>query len=507
MATSFLTEKAPPEKKALYGALGVYPDKNTALAELIDNSGEYGNTTKVKIEARGHSIVISDDGAGLNAESMVSMFRIKRNEHAEGETGKFGYGFKSATAFLGTDTTVLGKQGDTFTWGKAEPNEDWQYEITVIPHGDADYEKYEALWNENKSAISNSGTIIFINSLKEEFTDVDAASLKMFISRTYAINFKQKSIAVEMNGSLIPYVKLFGNAHTPEFAKKEVAFGDTNFAVSIFVRENENQHSGLSIVRNNRLIVSGFGMGIPGIFDPAMAEHQVVLWCDDKLDDYLKMTPMKTISPNQAIDRTFRRSFFFQSGLTDEIKKIIESAPTANEIHIPLNQHTKILSGLAALRETLPNRFATYIEEREKALSLQPAPPAIQKVGNKIISVVSAPKISTPPSPTTVTTTSTDYTQGLFNIDIKPLGPNNFMWAVEERLINNKLQIVAVFNYDIPFVRGIISGPRNEVAKDFINDAIAQIVYSRIQFDNTIEISYKNTYRNISRIKSQLFGE
>jgi hypothetical protein len=248
-------------------------------------------------------------------------------------------------------------------------------------------------------------------------------------------------------------------------------------------------------------------MGIPGISDPAMAEHQVVLWCDDKLDDYLKMTPMKTISPNQALDRAFRRTFFFQSGLTDEIKKIIESAPTANEIHIPLNQHTKILSRLAALRETLPNRFATYIEEREKALSLQPAPPAIQKVGDKIISVVSAPKISTPPSPTTVTTTSTDYTQGLFNIDIKPLGPNNFMWAVEERLINNKLQIVAVFNYDIPFVRGIISGPRNEVAKDFINDAIAQIVYSRIQFDNAIEISYKNTYRNISRIKSQLFGE
>ena len=80
------------------------------------------------------------------------------------------------------------------------------------------------------------------------------------------------------------------------------------------------------------------------------------------------------------------------------------------------------------------------------------------------------------------------------------------MWAVEERLINNKIQIVVVFNYDIPFVRGIISGPRNEVTKDFINDAIAQIVYSRIQVDSVIETSYKNTYRNISRIKSQLFG-
>ena len=80
------------------------------------------------------------------------------------------------------------------------------------------------------------------------------------------------------------------------------------------------------------------------------------------------------------------------------------------------------------------------------------------------------------------------------------------MWDVEERLINDKLQIVVVFNYDIPFVRGIISGPRNEVAADFIDDAISQIVYSKIQVDGTIETSYKNTYRNISRIKSQLFG-
>ena len=506
MATSFLTEKAPPEKKALYGALGVYPDKNTALAELIDNSGEYGNTTKVKIEARGHSIIISDDGAGLNAESMISMFRIKRNEHAEGETGKFGYGFKSATAFLGTDTTVLGKQGDTFTWGKAEPNEDWQYEITVIPRDDSDYEKFETLWNENKATNSDSGTIIFINSLKEEFTDVDAAHLQIFVSRTYAINFKQKAIAVELNGSLIPYVKLFGSPHSPEFAKKEMTFEDKTFGVSIFVRDNDSQHSGLSIVRNNRLIVSGFGMGIPGISDPAMSEHQVVLWCDDKLDDFLKMTPMKTISPNQAINRAFRRVFFFQSGLTAEIKKIIESAPAASEIHIPLNQHTRKLNGIEAQRERLPSKFTAYIESREKALSTKTAPPAIQKVGDKIISVVSAPKISSSPNTITVTTTSTAFTQGLFNIDIKPLGINNFMWDVEERLINDKLQIVVVFNYDIPFVRGIISGPRNEVAADFIDDAISQIVYSKIQVDGTIETSYKNTYRNISRIKSQLFG-
>jgi hypothetical protein len=506
MATSFLTEKAPPEKKALYGALGVYPDKNTALAELIDNSGEYGNTTKVKIEAKDNSITISDDGAGLSPRTMVSMFRIKRNEHAQGETGKFGYGFKSATAFLGSDTYVLGKQGDDFTWGKAEPNEDWQYEITFIPKDDVDHPRYQTMWDENKATNSDSGTIIFIKSLKEEFSNVDIASLQMFVSRTYAINFKQKNIIVELNGSPVPYAELFGTPHSPEFDKKRITFGDTSFSVSILARDNEEQIAGLTIVRNNRLIVSGFAMGIPGISDPGMANHQIVLWCDDGLDDFLKMTPMKTISPNQSINRTFRRAFFFQSGLTNEIKKIIESAPAANEIHIPLSQHTRMLTGLDSLREKLPNKFASYIESREKTLALKPAPPAINKIGEKIISVISAPKISTQTDTVTVTTTSTAFTQGLFNIDIRPLGTDNFMWDVEERLINDKLQIVVVFNYDIPFVRGIISGPRNEVASDFINEAIAQVVYSTIQIDNTIEIGYKNTYRNISRIKSQLFG-
>lgn len=506
MATSFLTEKAPPEKKALYGALGVYPDKNTALAELIDNSGEYGNTTKVKIEAKSHSITISDDGAGLNPETMVSMFRIKRNEHAAGETGKFGYGFKSATAFLGTDTYVLGKQGDDFTWGKAEPNEDWQYEITFIPKGDVDYQKYLTLWNENKAKDSNSGTIIFIKSLKEEFSDVDIASLQMFISRTYAINFKQKGIVVNINNSPVSYAKLFGQPHNSEFKKKKVDFKDITFFVSIFARDNEDQFSGLTIVRNDRLIVSGFAMGIPGISDPGMANHQVVLWCDDDLDEALKMTPMKTISPNQAIDRTFRRAFFFSSGLVNEIKKIIEAAPTSNEIHIPLNQHTRMLTGLDSIREKLPNKFSSYVDKREKSLSISQPPPVINPQAAPIVNIVSAPKFSITPNTPKITTTSTAFTQGLFNIDLKPLGENNFLWDIEERLINGKLQIVVVFNYDIPFVRGIISGPRNEVAKDFINEAIAQIVYSRIQVDASIETGYKNTYRNISRIKTKLFG-
>lgn len=507
MATSFLTEKAPPEKKALYGALGVYPDKNSALAELIDNSGEYGNTTRVKIEASGRKIVISDDGAGLNPETMVSMFRIKRNEHAEGETGKFGYGFKSATAFLGTNTTVLGKQGDTFTWGKAEPNDDWQYEITVVPRGDVDYEKYETIWNENKAANGDTGTIIFISSLKEEFTVSDAVSLADFVSTTYSINFKHKNIEISINNSIVKYASLFGKPYSKEFDKKSAKFGDIDFQISILAKDSDEKPSGITIVRNNRVIGSGFTMSVPSITDPLMSNYQVVLWCDDKLDDALKMTPMKTISPNQTVDRSFRRALIYQSGLLGEINKIINSAPPPSEIHIPLNQHTRILNGLDTVRENLPRKFSAYIQSREAELAVKPTPPpAVAKVGEKIISVISAPKISTQPDTITVTTTSTSFTQGLFNIDLKPLGANNFMWAVEERLINNKLQIVAVFNYDIPFVRGIISGPRNDIAQDFINDAIAQIVYSTIQVDGTIEAGYKNTYRNISRIKSQLFG-
>lgn len=502
MAQTILTEAAPPEKEALYGALGVYPDKNSALAELIDNSGEYGNTTTIKIVCNPDNIIISDDGAGLNPETMVSMFRIKRNEHQQGETGKFGYGFKSATNFLGRGTTVLARQDGNLIWGKAEPNDNWQYEIKPISPDDPEYADYQEQWEVN--SVGNSGTIITIPTLKEEFSGSDVTSLNAFIAETYAINFKNKRISVYINGNKVSYKSLFGKPSIKEFEKKQVSFGDAKFHISLYAITKDSQTCKLTIVRNNRLIVSGYSMGIPGIDDPAMTNYQVVLWCDDKLDDYLKMTPMKTISPNQAMDRQLRRAIVYESGLSGEIKKIIESAGEAEEIFIPLSQHTRVLNMLAGSEEKLPSAFTSYLSEQEQRLKAA-KPPQQQEKTEPIVQVISRPKISAPPS-IKVTTTSENYTNGLFNIDLKPLGQSHFMWDVEERLVNGKLQIVAVFNYDIPFIRGIISGPRNEVAKDLINEAISQIIYSKITLDKSIESSYKNTYRNISRIKKLIFG-
>ena len=503
MATPFLTDKVPPEKAALYGALGVYPDKNSALAELIDNSGEYGNTTNIRIQFSDRKIIISDNGAGLDAESMVSMFRIKRNEHAAGETGKFGYGFKSATAFLGRDTYVLGRRNGTFVWGKAEPNDEWQYEIAVIPAGDSDYQKYLDIWNEHKSCESTTGTIVFIENLKEEFSLNDSAMLATFIAETYSINFRAKGITTTINGVAVRYRHMFGKIYSKDFDKKKVSFGDIDFQVSIYGIDTDDKKSGITVVRNNRIIVSGYTFGIGGVTDPAMTNYQIVIWCDDRLDDYFKMTPMKTISPNQAIDRNFKRALIHNSGLGEEIKKIILSAPSAQEVFIPLSQHTRILNGLDTATDKLPATFRSYINDRETQLAHKAPKPTQAVVQPKVVQVVSRAKISTTPS-IKVTTTSEKYTQGLFNIDLKPLGKHSFMWDVEERLINSKLQIVIVFNYDIPFIRGIISGPKNEVAKDLIREAMAQIIHARITRDKAIEATYKNTYRNIAKVKSIL---
>lgn len=504
MAQTILTEASPPEKEALYGALGIYPDKNSALAELIDNSGEYGNTTTIRIVCTSEQIIISDNGAGLNPETMISMFRIKRNEHKQGETGKFGYGFKSATTFLGRGTTVLSRQNGNLLWGKAEPNDNWQYEIKPISPQDPEYAEYYEVWK--KDAVGDNGTIIYIPHLKEEFSDSDLAKLNLFISETYALNFSQKRISVHINGNKVQYKKLFGNVYDKQFEKRQVKVNDVPFAISVYSITNETMKSKLTIVRNNRVISSGYSMGIPGIDEPAMTNYQVVLWCDDRLDDYLKMTPMKTISPNQAIDRQLRRAIVYDSGLSEEIKRIVEEAGGAQEVFVPLSQHTRMLNGLSETEEKLPASFKSYLNDREQILKRTMPKPAAPKPGQTAsVQVVSRPKISAPPS-IKVTTTSENYTNGLFNIDLKPLGQSHFMWDVEERMVNGKLQIVVVFNYDIPFIRGIISGPRNEVAKDLINEAIAQIIYSKITVDKSVESSYKNTYRNISRIKKLIFG-
>ena len=511
MAQTILTEAAPPEKRALYGALGVYPDKNSALSELIDNSGEYGNTTTIKIVCEQKRLIISDDGAGLNPESMISMFRIKRNEHAEGETGKFGYGFKSATNYLGKGTTVLSKQDNSFVWGKAEPNDNWQYEIKQILLGDSEWEKYNKIWNNYKSNPTTTGTIIFIPELKEEFRAEEAKYLINFCSLTYSCNFSQKNIKILINDEEVVYKKPFGSVLPATHFKKEMLFKEkSKITIEVLNQVKGNKEfEKFLVIRNNRLIANGIDFRIPIFRNQMLFGVQVVLHCDDKLDEFLGMTAMKTISRRQRISRELQTALMVDSGLQTHLERIIEIREQSipEEVEVDLTKHMAFLPKKEQLLDKLPAGFKNKLKEREEKIKdklVKPIQPS-----NAIFSSVkiSAPVQTTTKPTTIIRTNSQNNTQSLFNIDLKPLGPFSRSWFLEERELADKLQLVIVFNWDKEFVRNTITNRRDTSSQDYINEVIAEVVtfYADL-VDEDARTGYNKVQAKIAQQKKILFG-
>jgi hypothetical protein len=511
MAQTILTEAAPPEKEALYGALGIYPDKNSALSELIDNSGEYGNTTSVKIVCEEKRIIISDDGAGLNPETMVSMFRIKRNEHAEGETGKFGYGFKSATNYLGKGTNVLSKQGQNFVWGKAEPNDNWQYEIKPVPAGDPEWERFNKIWQDYRACDSSTGTIIFIPKLKEQFTNDDVRDLVDFCSLTFSCNFPQKGISITVNDEVVVYKKPFGLVDNFAHFKKDIVFKDEH-KVSIEVlsfMEERKEFEKFVVVRNNRLIASGIDFRAPIVRHPMLFGVQIVLRCDDGLDDYLGMTAMKTISRRQRMNRELLHEILNVSGLADHLQKIIEKREQLipEEIEIDLSSHLTFIARKEELLDKLPAQFRNKLAARTEQLKNKTTTP-LQPRSADFSSVKISTPAQTPAKPAAIVRTNSETnTQSLFNIDLKPLGPHNRSWMLQERELADKIQLVIVFNWDKEFVRNTITNRRDTSSQDYINEVIAEVVtfYADL-VDEDARTGYNKVQAKIAQQKKILFG-
>jgi hypothetical protein len=511
MAQTILTEAAPPEKEALYGALGIYPDKNSALSELIDNSGEYGNTTTIKIVCEQNRIVISDDGAGLNPETMVSMFRIKRNEHAEGETGKFGYGFKSATNYLGKDTNVLSKQGTSFVWGKAEPNNKWQYEIKPIPQDDLEWDKFNKIWEDYKACKSNSGTIIFIPKLKEEFSEADTKDLIEFCSLTFSCNFPQKGISIFINEELVNYTKPFGVIDPATHFKKQILFKEKH-KVSIEVlstTESQKDFEKFLVLRNNRLIASGIDFRIPTLRNQMLFGIQIVLRCTDALDDFLGMTAMKTIAKRQRMHRELQKTIMVDSGLQEHLEKIseIRHESIAEEFEVDLGLHLSYLSKKDELLDKLPDKFKCKLREREEKIKDKSAKP-IHAESAIFSSVKISDPTQTPTKPTAIVRTNSEInTKSLFNIDLKPLGAYNRSWVLQERELADRLQLVIVFNWDKEFVRNTIINRRDTSSQDYINEIIAEVVtfYADL-VDEDAHAGYNKVQAKIAQQKKILFG-
>jgi hypothetical protein len=124
------------------------------MGELIDNAVDAriaGELLKVEIyigQKQGGSIVIADNGAGMDTETFANAMRMGYSGKDEGAIGKFGLGMKTACTNLGRHFEIVTCRGDDETAHRVVYDEEaflmanrWEIEIEEIekpfPHGTA----------------------------------------------------------------------------------------------------------------------------------------------------------------------------------------------------------------------------------------------------------------------------------------------------------------------------------------------------------------------------------
>ena len=283
-----LIESIPEARLLLMSLRSVGYTAEAAVADIIDNSIS-ADATKIDItfDWDRRRIVITDDGLGMDSDSLIKNMRIGSADPGEirpsKDLGRFGMGMKTAAFSLGKRLTVITKAGDEFanaTWDLDEVLRiGWQL---IIQDNDA--------LSEVCKMIGSQGTIIIIDKLDRlvDKNDVLKSKQRFFrvlsntekhISLIFHRFIEEDGLKLTLNGNSVeawnPFVP--ENRATQELSEEPVYSDDGLHEVTIqpyilphktkFSSPDDfkkaggpkgwNYHQGVYLYRNKRLIVYG----------------------------------------------------------------------------------------------------------------------------------------------------------------------------------------------------------------------------------------------------------
>lgn len=283
-----LIESIPEARLLLMSLRSVGYTEEAAIADIIDNSIS-ADATKIDItfDWDRRRIVISDNGFGMDSDSLIKNMRIGSADPGEirpsKDLGRFGMGMKTAAFSLGKRLTVITKTSNGFanaTWDLDEVLQiGWQL---IIQEDDALSEFY--------GMLGEQGTIIVIDKLDRlvDKNDIGKSKQKFFrilsntekhISLIFHRFIEEDGLALTINGNIVeawnPFIP--ENRATQELAEEPVYSDDGLHEVTIqpyilphktkFANPDDfkkaggpkgwNYHQGVYLYRNKRLIVYG----------------------------------------------------------------------------------------------------------------------------------------------------------------------------------------------------------------------------------------------------------
>lgn len=281
-------ESIPEARLLLMSLRSVGYTEETAIADIIDNSISADATSiHINFDWNKQKIIISDNGKGMDKESLIRNMRIGSADSTVlrkvKDLGRFGMGMKTAAFSLGKRLTVVTKSGSKYS------NASWDLDTVteigwkLLIQEDEELAEYYPL-------IKDEGTVVVIEKLDRLIDSINLSKSKSrfyriinrtekHISLTFHRFMEEEGISLYLQGNLIaawnPFV--LENRATEEKPEEYCYSDDGNHLVVIqpyilphktkFVSKEDydkaggfkgwNFHQGIYVYRNKRLIVYG----------------------------------------------------------------------------------------------------------------------------------------------------------------------------------------------------------------------------------------------------------
>ena len=320
--------ESPPEMDAIFQSMIKYDDFATALAELFDNSIEYGPTTTIDVSFGDNFIVVSDDGRGMDEDGIINMLQFKRQEHVKGATGKYGYGFKAATHYMAKETLVISKKDGIFYFGRHAPGEEWKSHVEKCESGHPDYKYIRGLWRKHHCRPRvKSGTLVYMRDIRQPLDKKVLKKIGEHFAITYAEQVTKAKLKLCVDGKEINYTRIKGAPTEDNYVRAKYNFKGHDFYVSILMAPEKKKNSdklynkGL-IYRNERLIAYGQSIGVAYGNNPNYKRVQIVLELDENFDEYINMQPNKTLSGKSNLHPEFKKFLDENTEINKILRKI-----------------------------------------------------------------------------------------------------------------------------------------------------------------------------------------
>jgi hypothetical protein len=308
----------------------------SAICDIIDNSVDAG-AKKISVnilpseenEAEIGSILISDNGTGINQEHFIEVFRIagEGGKEFSSDLGAYGVGLKLAAISIGRKLEIITKTIDSEIIHVTHDIDDIAvngFSIDVEPANKEQIKLFKSLCKDGHGTIIVLSKLDRLNSTKIKTLQ---DGLVKEISQTYKIFIEEFNVKFLVNGI---EVSAFDFMHRDfketellskfneefEFEGSRVRFNayyipKRDYKINKDIQRN-GRNSGLYIFRNNRLVGRGLDLGIIGKqSDGYLHGFRCEVFIDGDSDKIFGSTFMKVITEKEKgeVNQSFRDTF------------------------------------------------------------------------------------------------------------------------------------------------------------------------------------------------------